>query len=896
MHWNFSTDRNAFLIRVVREIRGFSFGTRVKLFAAALILVSARNALADVHYVDVNSTNATPPYSSWATAATNIQDAVDAAVAGDEIVVTNGVYNTGGRNGSRVSVDEALIIRSVNGPQSTTIFGSSGLQWIRCVYLTNGASLSGFTLTHGSSRGGGGGVLSGGAVVSNCVVSGNSAFREGGGVAGGTLNNCTIAGNTSGKILGAGSADAYGGGAAFCTLNNCTLTSNSAKGDLESLGGGAYLCILKNCTLAGNSAHTSDFRARGGGAYQSSLYNCILLYNTSDSGCGDCGSPGNLDPVYNNWFGDPLFVDTNGWADLRLQSNSPCINAGNNSYVTSATDFDGNPRIVGGTVDIGAYEFQAVRYVDVNSTNATPPYSSWATAAANIQDAVDAAVAGDEIVVTNGTYATGGRSTVSQSTTTNRVVVDKPLALRSVNGPQFTIIDGGRVFRCVYLTNGASLSGFTLTNGRSAYRGGGLLCDSTNAVVSNCVVSGNFAQPYSAIIYGDPAAGGGVYGGTLNNCVVSGNFAKHYPSLDGDAVGGGAYGCTLNNCTLSDNIARAYRESSLFNAYARGGGAYACTLNNCTLRSNSAYANNRNYNDTYSEGGGAYGCTLNNCTLSDNSAYADSRRPFYISGGGACNSALNNCTLTGNSAQRYGGGARGGTLNNCTLTGNSATNSGGGAYSSTLNNCVVYFNTAEQGANYSSSTLNCSCTTPLPANGLGNITNAPLFVDQASGNLRLQSNSPCINAGLNALAPAGPDLDGNPRIVGGTVDIGAYEFQAPASMISYAWLQQFNLPVDFLTDGADPDGDGVDNYHEWLAGTDPTNPFSFAPLLTLIPDGANVILTWPTNAVGFTLQSTTNLISPADWSTNSPAPIVIGGQNVVTNPITGPQQFYRLRH
>ena len=69
---------------------------------------------------------------------------------------------------------------------------------------------------------------------------------------------------------------------------------------------------------------------------------------------------------------------------------------------------------------------------------------------------------------------------------------------------------------------------------------------------------------------------------------------------------------------------------------------------------------------------------------------------------------------------------------------------------------------------------------------------------------------------------------------------------------------------------------------------------SVPPLLTLIRRGANVILTWPTNAAGYTLQSTTNLVSPAVWSTNSPAPVVIAGQNTVTNPITGPQQFFRL--
>ena len=66
------------------------------------------------------------------------------------------------------------------------------------------------------------------------------------------------------------------------------------------------------------------------------------------------------------------------------------------------------------------------------------------------------------------------------------------------------------------------------------------------------------------------------------------------------------------------------------------------------------------------------------------------------------------------------------------------------------------------------------------------------------------------------------------------------------------------------------------------------------PQLTIIPSGPYVILTWPTNAAGFTLQSTTNLVSPAVWTTNSPAPVVVNGQNTVTNPISGAQQFYRL--
>jgi hypothetical protein len=207
---------------------------------------------------------------------------------------------------------------------------------------------------------------------------------------------------------------------------------------------------------------------------------------------------------------------------------------------------------------------------------------------------------------------------------------------------------------------------------------------------------------------------------------------------------------------------------------------------------------------------------------------------------------LNNCTLTGNQAifvagyggHIVGGGVYGSTLNNCILMGNSVSDfSGGGS--------------GTGGGNYAGGMLTYCCTTPDPG-GIGNITNAPLFVDEANGDLRLQCNSPCINAGDNSYATNATDLDGNPRISGGTVDIGAYEYQWPQLTIT---------------------------------------PFGVPP--------SGILLSWPTNNAGYdyagyTLQSTTNLSSSAVWSTNSPAPVVIGGQNVITNPMFGPQQFYRL--
>jgi hypothetical protein len=185
----------------------------------------------------------------------------------------------------------------------------------------------------------------------------------------------------------------------------------------------------------------------------------------------------------------------------------------------------------------------------------------------------------------------------------------------------------------------------------------------------------------------------------------------------------------------------------------------------------------------------------------------------------------------------------------------------------TLNNCIVYFNTAPEGANYSGSTLDYCCTTPMPASGVGNITNAPLFVDYAGGNLRLQSNSPCINAGNNAFVIGPTDLDGLPRIVSGTVDIGAYEFQGPGSVISYAWLQQYGLPADGSADFTDPDLDGMNNWQEWRCGTCPTNALSALRLLSASPTGTNATVTWQSVAgVSYFLERCTNLASLRPFS------------------------------
>ena len=360
-------------------------------------------------------------------------------------------------------------------------------------------------------------------------------------------------------------------------------------------------------------------------------------------------------------------------------------------------------------------------YVSQKSSNPRAPFASWDTAATNIQDAVDVAKGGDTVLVGDGVYATGGRRE-GNTAVTNRVVVDLPVILRSVNGPRFTLIEGAKgadggagvgAVRCVRLADGASLSGFTLTNG-AAGEGGGVLCVSANSTLTNCVLTHNSA-----------GSGGGARGGTLDNCVLEHNSASE---------GGGARGAILRHCLLTGNTAND------------GGGAFESSLIACTLSDN--------VSTTY--GGGASLSELRNCIVRRNSAKW---------GGGADGGTLYGCTLAENSASHLGGGASAavdgeyqGSLYNCTVTGNSASESGrgGGTYGVWVYNSIVYHNDAGSDPNWAGGRFAHSCSTPLPS-GAGNIAEDP----QLTADFHLLPTSPCIGAGSSSYAD-GVDIDGQP--------------------------------------------------------------------------------------------------------------------------------------
>ncbi len=321
-----------------------------------------QNLFADTHYVSKTGGHVSP-FSSLGNAATNIQAAVDAASAGDSVLVNDGTYYPG----DQISVTKNIVVKSINGAENTIVNGNNTN---RCFYLNNAnPTINGFTITNGFAYGdspgnrGGGVYCDEGGTIQDCTISGNSA-EKGAGVYclnDSKIQNCTISGNSA-------SDD---GGGVFClggTVQNCTISGNSTFG-LELSVGGGVVCVLKgmiqNCTISRNSAFS-----KGGGIYcnfDSTVQNCILWDNTNGNYFSSDST--NFYNCIENWTNlvngiitnNPQFITV---SNLRLQSTSPCRNIGTNlPYVFEIFDLDGNSRIMGATVDMGAYEYvEAIQY------------------------------------------------------------------------------------------------------------------------------------------------------------------------------------------------------------------------------------------------------------------------------------------------------------------------------------------------------------------------------------------------------------------------------------------------------------------------------------------------------------------------------------------------------
>jgi hypothetical protein len=303
-----------------------------------------------------------------------------------------------------------------------------------------------------------------------------------------------------------------------------------------------------------------------------------------------------------------------------------------------------------------------------------------------------------------------------------------------------------------------SLSGAEFLTNTATNEGGGLYNYASNPTIRNATFSGNYATN----------SGGGMFNSfsspTITGSLFSGNGVTNWH-------GGGMY---------NNGGAPVIRDSVFIgNAAKNGGGmandASAPALDGVDFIANSVSGGTGN-------GGGVWNNLTNPCPSFRNVVF--SRNTAQYSGGGMYNhgswGTLTNATFAGNSASD--GGALFNTnnsnppINNCIFWDNSASGSGAQIYNQGTNPTIRASDIAGCGGS------GVGWVAGFGTDGGGNLDDDPLFVDAGDDDLRLASDSPAIDAGDDSLVPGGmtTDRNGNARISGLAVDMGAFEVQVPS--------------------------------------------------------------------------------------------------------------------
>ena len=412
------------------------------------------------------------------------------------------------------------------GKLTVVAFGAKPLtidanQLSRVMYISAGTvNLGNLTITHGKSGSGGGIDNEGTLTLTNCTVSGNSASYSGGGI------------YNSGDTL---------------TLTNCTISGNSASYS----GGGIFnygKLTLTNCTISGNSASIFDGGILNDGG-SLTVTNTIIAMNCAQESCNDLfgtvsETSGNNLIGYNLFVVAPIFdalgkLTNAATLDLHLTSGSRAINAGSMDVTLPEFDLDGNARVYGGCVDIGAYEYQG-------PANGLTVYS---TVVDTLNDSFD--LNDGEWSLREALYwATGpGTITFAESIAGGTIRLNDRLDFFGMNidgGKLGITLDAGQKSRVISTAGEVTLTGLTITGGKAAYYGGGI-ANAGTLMATNCTISDNYAD----------ADGGGIHNEgssstlTLTNCTISGNSA----SLGGEIYNGFYGTLTLYNSIVAGNTA-----------------------------------------------------------------------------------------------------------------------------------------------------------------------------------------------------------------------------------------------------------------------------------------------------------------------------------------------------
>lgn len=341
--------------------------------------------------------------SSWASALNDLQAALAAAQPGDEIWVQQGLYKPHPTNraisfnlkngvalyGGFTGVEESLLQRNpaltstLSGEINSAATNDNSYHVVLANDVNSSAILDGFLITAGQALGGagfasayGGGLfldasLGNAPTIRGCTFSNNAASAGGGAIyiVGGTISidRCFFFGNRISGSSGTGGAIGLGVAVgANLTLTNCIFAQNftlsAAGGGAINANGGAILNVFSS-TFYNNSASSGSVLA--GVPASASFRNCV--FNGTGGAAGYFATavsvqhsvvPGGM-PGTGNIATAATFVNAPA-ANFRLAPGSSGIDTGSNAVASAiAADFDLNPRVLNGTVDMGAYEFVA---------------------------------------------------------------------------------------------------------------------------------------------------------------------------------------------------------------------------------------------------------------------------------------------------------------------------------------------------------------------------------------------------------------------------------------------------------------------------------------------------------------------------------------------------------
>ena len=746
------------------------------------------------HYVRGNVSLTSPTLILVPGDAPSIQEALDAAIEGTEIIVSPGLYEENlklpGNNillrstlpTSPSVVQDTIIDGALKGP----VISFYGDELTTCI-------LEGFTIINGAADGGGGiegnGTLatirynaisncraktSGGAIfncrglVAHNIISHNTSNNYGGGLSyslgairfntfrdnsavhGGGLYQCY--GVIQNNFISHNTAESDGGGLCKCPgmiQNNFIFHNFSGE-----IGGGLYECAgtIQNNTITDNSS----LLAGGLSQCHGFIINCIVWGNSEPSiqasanpffSCvQDNNSVGRGNIAANPLFFNPLSDD------YHLSAGSPCINAGNLYYLYGdyLSDIDGECRLADSSVDMGADEYDSAPDMDGDL----------------LSDAEE--VFGGTKMESPDTDQDGLMDGVEKLRGTNPAIYDSPLNMTipldylSIQQAVFfafpletIIVEPGTYKENIHLLNKN-----LIVQGREP---------EDHYIVEDTILDG--ADLFSVVTFGGledercsikgltirsgSAFQGGGVAGNKSRALLAYNRISANRTIGDYSSGGGIHGCygAIRNNVIADNQAMGEGAS--------GGGLASCPglIQGNIISCNSAQRH----------GGGLVLCGIEG-SIQRNMIKGNTA--FYGGGLSSCQTLISNNVFYANRALSLGGGlhAANGRIIHNTIYSNSAGEAGGGLTSSKgiMTNCILWNNDAPSAPQIPmTGPLACSlpsfsCIQDWTSGGEGNISSDPLFLDETAGDFHLQPLSPCIDAG-GMIQDAPVDYDGNPR-------------------------------------------------------------------------------------------------------------------------------------